>query len=117
MEFTSYLNGIFALFLFTWGFLNFLHFFYLYFKDKKKLRPIVGLMGFSLGSFYLGPTISFFSLLLTGNNIHFLTYGYLSYSLQPVVIIAAMFLGFDIFSPKKQGLFVPVIGFSCIDHV
>ncbi len=108
MEITSYLNGIFALFLFSWGFLNFLHFFSLYFKDKKKLRPIVGLMGFSLGSFYLGPTISFFSLLFTGNNIDYLTYGYLSYSLQPIVIIAAMFLGFDIFNPKKKKLFVGI---------
>ncbi len=108
MEITSYINGIFAIFLFTWGFLNFLHFFYLYFKDKKLLRPIVGLMGLSLGSLYLGTTISFFSLLFTGENIPHLTYGFLSYTLQPIIIIAAMFLGFNIFNPKKQKLIVGI---------
>ncbi len=108
MDITSYINGVFAIFLFSWGFLNFVQFFSLYFKDKKKLRPIVGIMGLSLGSFYLGPTISFFSLLFTGENIPYLLSGYLSYTMQPVVIIAAMLLGFDIFKPKKQNLIIGI---------
>jgi hypothetical protein len=63
----------------------------------------------------LGPTVSFFSLLITGENIPYIIYGYLSYSLQPIAIIAAMFLGFEIFNKEKQkmvvGIFV-IIGIA-----
>jgi len=105
---TTWLNGLSAVFLCAWGLLNFVRFFLLYFKEKKKLQPIVAILGLSLASFFLGPTVSFFSLLITGENIPYIIYGYLSYSLQPIAIISAMFLGFEIFNKERQKLIVSI---------
>ena len=105
---TAYLNGLSAILLCAWGFMNFFRFFLLYFKEKKKLQPIVAILGLSLGSFFLGPTVTFFSLMFTGENIPVITYGYLSYSLQPIAIIAAMYLGFEIFNKEKQKMVVGI---------
>ena len=104
------MNGLSAVFLLVWGVVNFFRFLLLYFKEnkKKKLQPVVALVGLSLGSFFLGPTVTFFNLLITGNNIDYITYGFLSYSLQPVAIIAAMTLGFEIFNKEKQKLIVGI---------
>ena len=104
----TYLNGSTALFLAFWGFINFVRFSLLYFKEKKKLQPIVALLGLTMGSFSLGASVSFVSLLLTGNNINYLLYGYLSYTLQPITILAAMYIGFEIFNKEKQKLFVGI---------
>ncbi|MHA1746228.1 MAG: hypothetical protein ACTSWW_09525, partial [Promethearchaeota archaeon] len=62
----SYLNGVSALFLLFWGLSNFLRYSLYYFKEKKKLQPIVALLGITMGSFSLGPSVSFISLLATG---------------------------------------------------
>ena len=107
----AYLNGLSALFLTLWGFLNFLRFFLLYLKEKKKLQPIVALLGLSLGAFSLGPSVSFFSLLLREENIHYVTYGLLSYTSQPITIIAAMYIGFEIFNKEKQKVVVGIYTF------
>lgn len=104
----TYLNGLTALFLSFWGLINFIRFSLLYFKEKKKLQPFVALLGISMGSFSLGAAVSFISLLITGNNINYLFYGYLSYTLQPVTILAAMYIGFEIFNKEKQKLFVSI---------
>ena len=108
LSLTVWLNGLSAFFLCAWGVMNFFRFFLLYFKEKKKLQPFVAILGLSLGSFFLGPTVSFISLLITGENINYITYGFLSYSLQPIAIIAAMYLGFEIFNPEKQKLAVGI---------
>jgi len=102
----SYLNGVSALFLLFWGLSNFVRYTLYYFKEKKKLQPIVALLGITMGSLSLGPSVSFISLLATGANIDHITYGLMSYTLQPVTILAAMYLGFEVFNPEKQKLFV-----------
>ena len=45
---------------------------------------------------------------MTGANIDYITYGILSYTLQPITILAAIFLGFEIFNPQKQKLVVGI---------
>ena len=45
----AYLNGVSALFLTFWGISNFVRYSLYYVKEKKKLQPIVALLGITRG--------------------------------------------------------------------
>ena len=64
-------------------------------KYHIKLSAVAGLMCISIGSFWLGPTTDFFSILITGKNLKPLyIYSLLSYTCIPLGIIpAAMLFG------------------------
>lgn len=97
---TTYLNGISACVVFALGLLVAVRFSLLYADRKKSLMPLVILLGISAASFYLGPVVSFFSLLATGVNIPGVLYAWLSYSFVPVAVANAMYFGFTIFKPE-----------------
>ncbi len=72
-----------------------------YIKTKKKLMPYVAGLGFLSAFFYLGPIASFISLVTTTTNLDKNTVAFLSYSLMPVLMVVAMYLGFSIFNPDR----------------
>ncbi len=96
------LNGISGTIVLLIGFFYSAYFLVLYRKKKRKLMPIVSLLGFCAGLIYLGVTANFLSLAFTGNNLGKNTYGLLSYTIIPVATVVALFLGFHVFKPKKK---------------
>lgn len=103
----TYLNGISAICVLITGFYFGFRFILHYNKLKKSLLPLIAGMGFGLGIFYLGPSTAFFSLLIAGENISGVLYGYLSYFTMPLTLTLAMYLGFDIFKPAwKKGIMI-----------
>ncbi|WP_371804757.1 hypothetical protein [Candidatus Lokiarchaeum ossiferum] len=112
----TYLNGGSALILVFIGLTFSLIYLKLYFDEKKKLLPIVGFVAFSMGSFYLGPAISFLKLVFFGENLDPELYFKLSYILIPIATVAILYLGFNIFRPKYQKRFVIFYSILCIDY-
>lgn len=111
---TAMLNGVSALIVICIEIFSWLTFLMLYFKRKKRLMPFISFMAFLTGIFYSGPAISFLSLLLTGQNIDYLTYAYLSYTVMPINICIAMYIGFDIFKPELRNKVVIVYAITGI---
>ncbi len=87
-----------------------------YIKMKKKLMPYVSGLGFLSALFYLGPIASFFTLLATGYNLDKNTVAFLSYSLMPLLIVDAMFLGFSIFNPDRTKLAVLIYACTAVPY-
>src|SRR5271157_1015865 len=77
-------------------------------QTKKSLNLHVGIVLILLGSLYLGMTASFISLVVAGNPLDIILHGYLAYTVTPVAIIDAMYLGFRIFNPARTKLVVAV---------
>ncbi len=98
----SYLNGISSLIALTMAYLLAFSFIIKYMRQKQNLLLSTAILCFSLGSFNLGTVISFFSLLITGNNIDFILAGYLGMTCVPIAILNAMNLGFSIFKPESR---------------
>lgn len=113
---TTYINGISALVVLILGFILGFGVLFLYFRSgrQKRLMPYVSILGFSGGAFYLGPVVSFFNLLATGENIPAIVYGLLSYSHIPIVICASMYLGFELFKPEWRDRVLLVFVLSSI---
>ncbi len=108
LDFSTYLNGISGIAVaIVAGFVG-VRFILNYRREHKKLMPYVSIVGFSFVGLYLGPIVTFWSLVFTGVNIDPVLYGQLSYMVAPVAIINAMWLGFSIFNPEKRKLAVEV---------
>lgn len=105
---SSYLNGISAIVVLIIGILYAIKFLVLYMKLKKRFMPLVIILGLGVGCFYLGPTVSFLSLLINDTNIDGYLYAKLSYTHAPILIIVAMYLGFDIFKPEMRNKVVGI---------
>lgn len=73
-----------------------------YFYVKKILVPIVAMVAFCCGGFYLGPSVSFIHLLITGDNISGELYYYLSYALLPVGTMGIVIMALNVIKPKWQ---------------
>lgn len=74
-------------------------------RAKKIKNPFLNWVGgflLAMGSFYLGPSSSFISLLITGQNLDTYTTGYLSYSVTPIGVAIAMYVGFKLISSKPK---------------
>ncbi|GAB4317398.1 MAG: hypothetical protein Kow0069_20130 [Promethearchaeota archaeon] len=115
---TTYMNGLSALAVMAFGYSTGVVFLAKYFREgrKKRLRPYVALTGFTGGSFYLGPVASFFHVLATGENLDFITYGFLSYAHVPLAIVNAMYLGFELFHPAVRNRVVALFAASAIPY-
>ncbi len=94
------LNGVSSTTIFSLAILMAITVLLKYRETKKPLLPHVALLGFSLGSFYSGGTVSFFAILFTGESIPVLVAGLLSYTLVPLAITDSMYIGFTVFRPK-----------------
>jgi hypothetical protein len=105
---SGFLNGISAMIVFIIGVLYGVKFLLYYLKLKKKFMPLVIILGLGVGCFYLGPTTSFLSLLISDSNIDGYLYAKLSYTHAPILILVAMYLGFDVFNPKLRNKVVSI---------
>ena len=86
-----------------------------YFKEKKPLLPLLSVVAFCFGTFYLDVTLSFITILLTGKNqIPIMVSGWIAFSTAPISMIAIMWLSFDIFKPELRNRVCLVIGISAI---
>lgn len=74
----------------------------LYRQQRKPLMPFIAVTAFTGAGIYLGPGISFLSLLVTGENISGLLYAYLSYTSPPVATVCGIYVGFSIFDPDHK---------------
>ncbi|MCF2139605.1 MAG: hypothetical protein K9W44_06085 [Candidatus Lokiarchaeota archaeon] len=98
----TYLNGITAWIIVIIGFTYYVVFLVKYFQRKKPLLPYVSLAALCLGTFYLGPGITFLKLVFTGTNLDPTLYFMISYTLNPVGTLIVVYLGFSIFQPKYK---------------
>jgi len=86
--------------------INYIFGFFFLYKSKKlgiKLLGVAGLISIGLGSFWLGPVCDLISLLITGKNLNpIYLYGFICYTLSPLMIIPAMYLGGELIIPKNK---------------
>ncbi|WP_457558563.1 hypothetical protein [Candidatus Harpocratesius sp.] len=97
-----YLNGITAWIMVIIAFTYYIIFLVKYFQKKKSLLPYVSLAALCLGTFYLGPGITFLKLIFSGTNLDPTLYFMMSYTLSPVGTLIIVYLGFSIFQPKYK---------------
>ncbi len=74
-------------------------------RAKKIKNPFLNWVGgflLCMGSFYLGIASSFIALLITGQNLDTHITGYLSYSVTPIGVAIAMYMGFKLISSKLK---------------
>ena len=89
-----------------------------YFREKKSLMPFVSILGFCWVWNYLGPLITFWSLVITGANIDPKLYFLLSYTAGPIAILNAIWLGFTIFNPeRKKKVFAVYLGTAVVWYI
>ncbi|MHA1337136.1 MAG: hypothetical protein ACTSPW_15580 [Promethearchaeota archaeon] len=72
-------------------------------RNKSKLLLYGSLMGFFAGMLWLGPSIDFFSILLTGNNLpNGLIYGLLTFIWAAPAFIASMYVGGELMLKENK---------------
>lgn len=87
-----------------------------YIYVKKALVPLVAIVAFCCGSFYLGPSISFIRLLLGMENLQADTYYILSYVWLPIGIMGIILMALKVFKPKMQKLAMLFYGIMAITY-
>lgn len=110
----SWFIGISSILLLLLGYTYCVLFLVKYIYVKKILVPIVALVAFCSGSFYLGPTVSFLSLLFTGQNITANLYYILSYVWLPIGTIGIVVMALNVFYPKYQKIAVIFYGIIAV---
>lgn len=109
MELLGWLNGISALGVLT---VNLLIGFYSLYKANKlkaKLLTITSLTIIFIGLLWLGPSIDFLKVLITGTNIDPVwLYPLLSYMWASVGITLGMYIGGELLMPKKKWILVGI---------
>ncbi|UYP47423.1 hypothetical protein NEF87_003708 [Candidatus Lokiarchaeum ossiferum] len=110
------LNGGSALALVLIGGIFATIYFKMYFEEKRKLLPLVGFAAFSMGTFYLGPAISFISLMFNGENLDPELYFKFSYVFIPIATVVVLYLGFSVFQPKYRIPITILYSILCIDY-
>ncbi|MFX1478177.1 MAG: hypothetical protein ACFFCI_08590 [Promethearchaeota archaeon] len=78
-------------------------------KLKAKLLSVAGILMFFVGFLWLGPTVDFFLLLITGYNLepHFI-YVLYSYTWVAPALFFAMYLGGELLVPKIKWVLVGI---------
>ncbi len=94
------LNGASAVMILVTGYLITIRLLFAIRKSESKLLPWQALFAGALGSFYLGTVSSFINLLLNGVNLDYRLVGVLCYSITPLGIAAAMYIGFSMIKPS-----------------
>ena len=84
-------------------------------KQKASLMVWSGLFLVLMGQFYLGTVVSFIKLLLTGTNIA-MPYlaARLAYTMAPVSITIAMYVGFSMIRPEWRRTMVAIYAASAV---
>jgi hypothetical protein len=113
---SSLINGISACTVMALGVTIGISFLIRYSREKKGLMPFASFTGWSLFGFYLGPFVTFWSLILNRSNISFILYGQLSYAITPIAIVNAMWLGFSIFNPDRKKLAAGIYAATAVPY-
>ncbi len=111
---STYLNGISAIAIVIVAIVFGIRFMQRYRRENKKLMLFVSLLGFQFVGLYLGPFVSFWSLVFNDANISATLYGQLSYTVAPLAFVNSLWLGFSIFAPAKKKLVLIIFGLSAI---
>lgn len=86
-----------------------------YFREKKKLLPYLSILGFCCGTFYLDIALSFFTILITGENqIPVIISGWIAFGTAPIAIFVMLYMSFDIFKPEWKKAVLIIIGISAV---
>lgn len=102
----GWLDGITALSILIFYAVIGLFFYYESRKLNIKLLSYTGLMVTFVGLLWLGPTIDFFSIFLTGKNLSLDTYCILSYMWAPPAILCAAYIFSELMIPDKKRIFL-----------
>jgi hypothetical protein len=113
---STLINGISATIVVALGAFLCIRFLIRFLQEKKGLMPYVSFLGFTLICFYLGPIVTFYSLVFTGHNIDVILYAQLSYTITPIAISNVMWMGFTIFNPDRRKLAVTIFLISAIPY-
>ncbi len=108
------LNGVSATMILVTGYLITIRLLLAIRKSESKLLPWQALFAFALGSFYLGTVSSFINLLLNNVNLETRLVAILCYSITPLGIGAAMYIGFSMIKPSWAKPMAWIFGLSGI---
>ncbi len=109
------LNGASATMILVTGYLITIRLLFAIRKSESKLLPWQALFAFALGSFYLGTVASFINLTaINFVNLNYRLVGILCYSVTPLGIAAAMYIGFSMIKPNLAKPMAWIFGLSGI---
>ena len=98
----AFLNGLSDTCIVLLGIFYFFKFLIDYGKHKKKLTPFLALLALSLGLMHLGGAVAFIMKVFWQQDIPINLFGFLSYVHIPFGLSLAIYLGFDVFTPKLK---------------
>lgn len=116
IETSTLVNGISACSIFIISVPFFIKFLIRYKRERKGLLPFVCILFITFPFFYLGPVVTFLSLIITSHNIPVLLYAQLSYTVAPIAITNTMYLGFTLFNPDKKKIAFYLFMLSAIPY-
>lgn len=111
---TSWINGISAIINFAIALFIAIFFIIRFSKTKKNLQPWVALFGFVIAASYVGPSLTFFKLAITGENITPDALYYIAYWSIPGQTLSMMWIGFTVFAEEQRK---PVMLFYCLTAI
>ncbi len=99
----TYLNGLSAIAVWFIGYLIGIVALIRYFRKKNKVLPYLSIFGFSIGTFYLDITISFFTVIFTGDNqLDPLISGFIAFFAVMPTALSGIHLSLKYFAPKLE---------------
>ena len=111
----TYASGISAMMVVCVGFLITIVSLIKYTKERKPMLPILAIIGICFGMFYLDITLSFITIMITGENqIPVLVSGWIAFGTGPIAMFCIMWITFEIFKPELKKKVLIIIGLSGI---
>ncbi|HME51055.1 MAG TPA: hypothetical protein VKM55_02445 [Candidatus Lokiarchaeia archaeon] len=116
-------NGLTATLIIVTGYLIAIRLLIAIRQSGSKLLPAQALFAFCLGSFYLGSVISFWVMSFTGYNLQpdwlgnlppYSFVGILDFTVSPIGVCAAMYIGFSMIKPKIVKPMVTIYAITAI---
>jgi len=112
----SIVNGITATLIMISGFAIGISMWLAMRHSDSKLLPYQGAFSFALGTYYSGITLSFFSIIFTQYNIANNWIVWMSYTVSPIGVGFAMYVGFSMIKPKLAKPMAWSYGCSAVIH-
>src|SRR5271157_5736885 len=108
-------NGLSAMLILVTGYIIAIRLLFAIRQSESKLLPAQALFAFGLASFYTGTVVSFWVLFVTGSNLEPLTLvGILDFTICPIAVCAAMWLGFSMIKPSLVKPMVTIYAITAI---
>lgn len=107
---STYLNGFSAIVCMSIGIIYGIYFIYLYMHMKKSSMSWIIITSFAAGFLYFGNVVSFFSLILTGNNLTATLYGLFSYTSVAILAFTGIYTCISIPNAERKTLVLLLYG-------